>query len=93
MMALLLQIIGSTLEVIGAYLIANLYFETVTRRQIPIMLIHALWRGSKAKDGIALTGISEENKLISLQGIAFIGIGFLCQLLASIMALFTHIKT
>lgn len=92
MISLLLQITGSTFEVAGAYLIANLYFELVRGRQIPIMLIHALWRGSKAKDGIALTGISEENKLISLQGISFIGVGFLCQLLASIINLYTHIK-
>ncbi len=92
-MVLLLQIIGSTLEVIGAYLIANLYFETVVGRQIPIMLIHAIWRGPKAKDAIALTGISKENKLISLQGIAFIGVGFLFQLLASVVSLCTHVKT
>jgi len=82
-----LQIIGSILEIIGIVLMSNLYWKNVYGKQIPYMLISALWRGESAKDGICLSDFSPEKRLFSLQGLALIGVGFLVQLIANLIAL------
>ena len=59
------KLLGCVLEIVGVLMMANSYLN-IKGTQIPIVLMSALWRGSKAKDAEAIKYISDDRVLDSL---------------------------
>lgn len=81
------HVAGAISGLIGAFLMANQYFNIQTY-QIPWSIISAFWRGGPAKTAAEIYQFKRENHLASLQGLAFIGLGFLLDLIPNVVALF-----
>lgn len=70
--------IGLAFQIIGVFLMATRY-TNVRVSQIAKVMITALWRGKAAREGAQITNYSVEDALSSLQGLAFIALGFIVQ--------------
>lgn len=79
----LLQVVGLLLQLAGVLLMANGYTNFVHPGDLVALLSSALWRGKSARGAAALQKLSQEKKLASLQGLAFVGLGFLVQALGT----------
>ena len=80
MIAAVLQLAGAACEIGGVLLMANLYIGGARRGQVVAVLLSALVRGERARDGVEISDfLSRESKLASLQGLALIGVGFVLQ--------------
>ena len=84
MISNILALIGGVFEVTGVLLMANQYIN-VRWYQIPIVLISALGRGENAFKAVKISEISDENRRLSLQGLASIGLGFIIQFASSLV--------
>lgn len=78
------QLLGLTLEIMGVIFMANAYM-IVKDQSVIRMLFDALFRGPSAKMLASNVFDRSEDVLLSLQGLAFIGLGFLIQALAVII--------
>ena len=74
-----IAIIGTCLEVIGVFLMSGAYMSAVRVTQKLKVLFVSLYRGRSAKGAVDLSGLNETQKVNALQGLAFIGLGFICQ--------------
>jgi hypothetical protein len=79
----LFQLLGSLFEITGAFLMANIYLRVYKYQKI-LAIISALWRGEKAEESTTIAGIVPERRLSSLQGLSFIGLGFLLQAIPNV---------
>lgn len=84
--------VGLIFEIVGVLLMANAYLKRASDSAVPMVLMSALWRGDTAR-GAAFPGRSDVEgekraNLVALQGLAFIGVGFVFQ---SIVGFFTLI--
>ena len=71
--------LGAFLEVTGVFLMAGAYLSAARTRNRLQILISALVRGDTAKGAVEASDLNKTHKVIALQGLAFIGLGFLCQ--------------
>lgn len=79
------QLLASLLEIVGALLMANANVAVAKGGQVPRLLVVALWRGAMARGAAKLDGaLSQEDRLKTLQGLAFIATGFLLQVAATV---------
>lgn len=99
MIAAAFQLLGLTLEIIGVLLMANLYVGLVSLLGAIPLLASALVKGKAARGAVYLLQdespatsssagqpVNQDNKLTSLQGLAFIGLGFLIQAIGVLLA-------
>jgi len=87
----LLFSIGSVLEVLGVYKMANVYLTGILTASIPKVLFTAFFRGGKGKSVIGAARIYKYNKEqvgMTLQGLSFVGVGFVLQALPNFFRLF-----
>lgn len=84
---LILQIVAACCEILGVVFMANSYVRIVMNRQIPYLLLSAIWRGKRAQNA-AFFDINEDHRLTSLQGLALIALGFCFQAVAALFSLF-----
>lgn len=77
----ILHCIGIAIEIIGVFLTAS-RFTRIVWWQIPLAFFSALWRGEPGQAAAFLAGWNEERFLSLLQGIAFVLLGLLVQLIA-----------
>lgn len=86
--AKILQIAGAILGMWGASRMANQYTTSVrSALDVADVLLNAVFRGSKAKGMISVA--ANEDRLATVQGLGFIFLAFLLQLLGMIIDLFT----
>lgn len=79
------QLLASLLEIAGVLLMANAHVAVAKGSQIPGLLVVAVWRGAMARGAAKLDGVlSQEDRLKTLQGLAFIAAGFLLQVGATL---------
>lgn len=81
----LLQLIAAIFEIAGVFLMAKSLYQSLILYQVPGILIKALFRASVARQAAQLNEKLSDEKfaLDALQGLAFIGLGFLTQLVAA----------
>ena len=82
----LCEVIGVALEVLGILLMANVYTHLLLR-QMPLVLVSALWRGKPAHDAAGVAELFKERAVVSLQGLAVMCLGFLFKAIPSIVHL------
>lgn len=93
-----LVLLGLVAQSIGVVLMANGYTAVGQVSESPgrhpragssllALLASALVRGRLAKGTVAIDHLTPENRLVSLQGLALVGLGFGLQLLASLVEL------
>ncbi|MGH6898141.1 MAG: hypothetical protein ACREJ5_16605 [Geminicoccaceae bacterium] len=82
----ILQIVGLVLEITGIFLMANMYVRRLPKRALLLVILSALGRGETARDAVTIAEIWPENKLISLQGLALVGGGFVIQMIGLVVA-------
>ena len=90
-MADAIVIMGACLEVIGVFLMAGAYLSAARpnpwdRLQV---LVSAFFRGDAAKGAVDMSELNATHKVQALQGLAFIGLGFVCQASAMIWKYFS----
>ncbi|HEV7484712.1 MAG TPA: hypothetical protein VGQ65_03445 [Thermoanaerobaculia bacterium] len=86
----LLILAGALCGLCGAAQMANQFTSTVDGwLDLADVLINAIGRGKKAKGMVAVADKSPEQKLTTLQGIAFVFLGFLLQSLGVLLDLLT----
>lgn len=74
-----LLIVGAVLEIVGVFLMSGAYLSaTRLRDRLPI-LGNALVRGNTAKGAVEVSELNKTQKVSALQGLAFIGLGFILQ--------------
>jgi hypothetical protein len=89
-MASFLVLLGLGFDIWGVLLLANAYLGTARPRQRLRLLINALARGAAARGAArAIDQLATEDKLRSLQGLAFIGLGFVLQACGVLIAALT----
>ena len=82
------QIIGAVLGMWGASRMANQYTANVrSALDVAEVLVNAVFRGNKAKGLISVAGT--ENRLETVQGLGFVFLAFLLQLLGMLIDVFT----
>ena len=86
MIGIVLQLIGLALEIAGVLLMANLYTGIVPLRQLVYLLFSALFRGAEAAGAVEMATLHLEDRLAALQGLAFIGLGFLLQAIGVLLS-------
>jgi hypothetical protein len=87
----LCELIGASLEVIGAILLANRYLNKARIGQIPWALLSVIWKGKKAIDLAFASRYSQENALTSLRGILFLFLGFVIRGLPHLVRVIDYI--
>ncbi len=65
---------------------ANMYVRRLPKRALLLVILSALGRGETARDAVTIAEIWPENKLISLQGLALVGGGFVIQMIGLVVA-------
>lgn len=72
-------IIGATLEIVGVFLMSGAYLSASRTKNRLQILANALFRGAIARGAVDVSELNEVHKVKALQGLAFIGLGFLMQ--------------
>jgi hypothetical protein len=86
----ILILAGSISGVCGAILMANQYTRAVDRIfDLAEVLLNALARGNKAKGMVAVSADEPEHRIVTLQGLGFVFLGFLLQAAGVMLELFT----
>jgi hypothetical protein len=83
----LCEVAGVALEVTGVLLMANTYTR-VLPRQVPYVLVSALWRGRTAREAASIVHLVQEKVTASLQGLACMCLGFMLKALPSVVQIF-----
>lgn len=81
-------LIGLVFELVGILAMARRYIRIVPLVEVPRLLLAALMRRPAARAAARLHPLWLENTLDSLQGLALIGVGFVCQTVATLLTLF-----
>jgi hypothetical protein len=91
----ILQLIGALSEIYGAILMANQYIATPKRDYLALvtLLLDALSRGKISREATSGIFPVSDNKLTSLQGLAYIGLGFLLQFFSALCSLLGSVPT
>lgn len=76
---IVLVIAGLTFEILGVFRMASQSTRIVRLHELPTLLISAFFRGSAARAAVEAEALNEEDRLTRLQGLAFLGFGFLLQ--------------
>ncbi|MGH7484180.1 MAG: hypothetical protein ACREMY_01080 [bacterium] len=85
-----LIVVGGLCGLWGAVQMANQFTKTVDGwLDLFDVLVNAAARGHKAKGMVAVSEKSPEEKLITLQGLAFVFFGFLLQTAGALIDFFT----
>jgi hypothetical protein len=71
---------GLLAGLIGSLLMANAYFQATGTGLSIWVVVSSLWRDKLARGAARIKGANPENALASLQGVAFVGLAFACQL-------------
>ncbi len=74
-----LQLAGSVVEVAGVLLMANGVLAGVAWGGVLKALLDGLRRGPGARGAVRMSELSEEDRVITLQGLGFILVGFVLQ--------------
>jgi hypothetical protein len=82
----LVYFLGMLAEITGVVLMASRYTRE-TLPNLPLIMLTALWRGSKAMESAKLERFSAENVVTVIQGLGFVGLGFLLQSVPTIINL------
>lgn len=82
-----LQILGLILDLVGVLQMANGYTRALPQSQIAFLLVNALRRGPLAKEAVQHQDLTREDRMNVLQGLAFVGLGFLLQISGVILLL------
>ena len=82
-----LQLGGSVVEIAGVLLMANGVLAGVAWGGVLKALFDGLRRGPGARGAVRMSELSEENRVVTLQGLAFILIGFVLQGLGTVATL------
>ncbi len=80
-----LHVLGGGVGIAGTFLMATHYLKSSFGERVWV-LVTAIWRGTPAKNAAAIE--PGESRVKSLQGLAFIAIGFLLGLIPDLAALF-----
>jgi len=83
----IISIIGGLFEIIGVYFMAERYLR-LSIWDVACTMLVSLWRGQLAKENSQAAHFSGEDTTLSLQGLSYIGLGFLLQLLNNIFDLY-----
>lgn len=83
-------LVGAGLEVVGVFMMSSAYLSATRVRQRLWILFGALFRSDAAKGAIDVSGLNKANPVLLLQGLAFIGVGFICQAGAAIWKIFVQ---
>jgi hypothetical protein len=75
----------------GVLLMATRY-TYVLKRQIPFVLLNAIWRGRAAKAAAVVADLIPERSLSVLQGLSLITVGFILRTLPSLGELFDVVR-
>jgi len=89
-LAIIIQVaavIAALFEILGVFLMANQIINVRTR-QVPRVMLSALWQGEFAKAAELIHSLSKERVRKSLQGLAFIAFGFVISFLIMLLQLF-----
>jgi hypothetical protein len=92
----MLQLLGAAFQFVGALLTSNMLLGGLKPKQLASVLSSSIYRGKRAKGVAAFSNIRDEterNKAITLQGIAFIVLGFLLTMAAEILKLVVFVVT
>ncbi len=87
----LLVLLGLILEIVGVFFMANGYTRGV--RGVlgkARVLVSALWRGGIAREATRMLQLTAEDARSVLQGIAYIGLGFVLQAAGCVVSLLTN---
>lgn len=87
LLAVLLEILGAVMGLVGALLMANQYLKILHGLDIATVLVSALWRGSLARGTVEAGELSRDDKLGFLQGLGFVFCGFALQLFGYVVTL------
>lgn len=85
--SVVLQLLGGLFEVAGVYLMASRLLSTTTVASKVSALLSALLRGRTASNAVTTSELNPEDKLRTLQGLAFIAVGFILQAVGNLIAL------
>ncbi len=86
-MSATLQLVGLVLEIVGIVLMANGHTRAIYGRGRWWILVTALWRSGIAEEATRQLSLTVEDVRSVLQGLAFIGLGFLVQALSAVLSL------
>lgn len=75
----IIAIVGTVLEVFGAFRMSGAYLSAVQSTSKLRVLFNSLHRGNLAKGAVDASQLNETQKVNALQGLACIGLGFVCQ--------------
>jgi len=78
-LAAALELAALGLQVAGVLLMANGYTRVVATRDLPFLLLSALFRGKIARGAAQIGDLVAEDRLRALQGLALVGLGFMLQ--------------
>lgn len=84
---LVASLLGGIFELIGVLLMSRRYINVEFFYSIQ-GLFSALWRGQTATDISKIEHFSVENSLLTLQGLSYIGVGFLLTTTVTLLSLF-----
>jgi hypothetical protein len=83
-----LLLIGLAFELVGVIMMARRYVRIVPLVEVPRLLLAALTRKPAARAAARLHPLWVEDSLDSLQGLAFIAVGFVCQTVVAVLGVF-----
>ncbi|MFV2073459.1 MAG: hypothetical protein ACC742_12510 [Thermoanaerobaculales bacterium] len=85
-----LQLAGSVAEIIGIVLMANGLLSGIAWGGVLRTLIDAIRRGPSARGAVRMSELGEENGLHTLQGLAFVLVGFVLQAVGTVLSMLVH---
>ena len=85
--AIAAQLLGLLMDLRGVLLMANGYTRVVPGSQTVHLLASALRKGDLAREAVRHRELTAEDRLAVLRGLAWIGLGFLVQLLGLVLAM------
>lgn len=86
LLAPVLQLAGSVAEISGVLLMANGLLAGVAWDGVLKALFDGLRRGPGARGAVRMSELSEEDRVVTLQGLGFILVGFVLQGLGTVAA-------
>ena len=82
-----LQLAGSVVEIAGVLLMANGVLAGVAWGGVFKALLDGLRRGPGARGAVRMSELTDEDRVVTLQGLAFILVGFMLQGLGTLATL------
>ena len=82
----IMQLVGSVIGTLGGFLMASSLLHMIRPVATPLYLLSALRRGTHARGATRIKPATVEERLTSLQGLAFVTLGFSLQFTGSVLA-------